>query len=111
MRTVPRPRDTQETARGLISSEILAMIRLLLLLYLVPVLAQAQTPRIDTILYGASYYHEYMPYERLEQDVQLMEKAGLTVIRVGESTWSSWEPRDGEFEFDYTRGRPAQPFP
>ncbi|HSB17109.1 MAG TPA: beta-galactosidase [Bryobacteraceae bacterium] len=75
------------------------MPRLLLLLYLVPLLAQAQTPKIDTILYGASYYHEYMHYERLEQDVQLMEKAGLTVMRVGESTWSSWEPRDGEFEF------------
>ena len=51
------------------------------------------------ILYGASYYHEYMPYERLEQDVQLMEKAGISVMRLGESTWSSWEPRDGEFSF------------
>ncbi|HPG39926.1 MAG TPA: beta-galactosidase [bacterium] len=54
---------------------------------------------LNTILYGASYYHEYMPYERLEQDVQLMQKAGITVVRLGESTWSLWEPRDGEFEF------------
>jgi beta-galactosidase len=53
---------------------------------------------LDTVLYGASYYHEYMPYERLEEDARLMEEAGVTVVRVGESTWSSWEPREGEFE-------------
>ena len=29
----------------------------------------------------------------------MMQKAGINVVRVGESTWSSWEPRDGEFEF------------
>ena len=28
-----------------------------------------------------------------------MQKAGISVVRVGESTWSSWEPRDGRFEF------------
>jgi beta-galactosidase len=54
---------------------------------------------MSTILYGAAFYPEYMPYERLETDVDLMQKAGLTVVRVGESTWSSWEPREGEFQF------------
>jgi beta-galactosidase len=52
-----------------------------------------------TILYGAAYYHEYMPYERLQKDVELMKKANISVVRLGESTWSSWEPRDGEFQF------------
>jgi len=30
--------------------------------------AEAVRPPVvpDTILYGAAYYHEYMPYERLE---------------------------------------------
>lgn len=60
---------------------------------------RAQKPWVNTILYGASYYHEYMPYERLEEDVRLMERAGINVVRVGESTWSSWEPREGQFEF------------
>lgn len=59
----------------------------------------AQKPSFDTILYGAAYYHEYMPYERLDKDVDLMQKAGITVVRVGESTWSSWEPQDGVFEY------------
>ena len=55
--------------------------------------------RMETILYGAAYYPEYMPTDRIEKDVALMEKAGINLVRVGESTWSSWEPRDGHFEF------------
>ncbi len=58
-------------------------------------------PRFDTVLYGASYYWEYMPYERLEEDFELMEKAGISFIRVGESTWGVLEPSDGRFDFDW----------
>jgi beta-galactosidase len=61
--------------------------------------AAAQTPKMDTVLYGVSYYYEYMPYERLEKDVQMMKQAGINFVRVGESTWSSFEPREGKFEF------------
>jgi beta-galactosidase len=52
-----------------------------------------------TVLYGAAYYHEYMPYDRLDKDVALMKSAGLNVVRMGESTWSLWEPEDGHFEY------------
>jgi beta-galactosidase len=53
----------------------------------------------STILYGAAYYHEYMPSDRLDKDIALMKAAGLTVVRMGESTWSLWEPEDGRFEY------------
>ena len=59
----------------------------------------AQPYKFNTILYGVAYYHEYMPYERLEQDVRLMQEAGISVVRMGESTWSLFEPREGDFEF------------
>jgi beta-galactosidase len=56
-----------------------------------------------TILYGAAYYNEYMPADlqpgRLEKDAALMKDAGFTVVRMGESTWSLWEPADGHFEY------------
>jgi beta-galactosidase len=52
------------------------------------------------MLFGASYYHEYQPYERLEEDLDLMVEANFTVIRVGESTWASYEPRNGQIAFD-----------
>jgi beta-galactosidase len=60
----------------------------------------AQAPgTLSNVLYGAAYYHEYMPYERLDKDVALMKEAGLSVVRMGESTWSLWEPQDGVFEY------------
>src|SRR5262249_56510949 len=76
-----------------------------LLFLTVVAISWAQTPRafapdkMDSVLYGVAYYPEYMPYDRLDKDVDMMQKAGITVVRVGESTWSSWEPRDGDFQF------------
>ena len=61
--------------------------------------ARAGVESWSNVLYGAAYYHEYMPYERLDKDVALMRDAGITVVRMGESTWSLWEPRDGQFEY------------
>jgi beta-galactosidase len=55
------------------------------------------------MLYGAAYYPEYQPYERLEHDLELMVKANLNVVRVGESTWARWEPEDGRFELEWMR--------
>ncbi len=64
----------------------------------------ASGPDLDfpTVLYGAAYYNEYMPGDqaaRLDKDVALMKAAGLNVVRMGESTWSLWEPEDGRFEY------------
>lgn len=56
---------------------------------------------MNTILYGVAYYPEYMPTDRLEADVSLMQAAGLSLVRVGESTWTNWEPRDGDFQFSW----------
>jgi len=54
---------------------------------------------LSNVLYGVAYYNEYMPYERLDKDIAMMKDAGLTVVRMGESTWSLWEPEDGHFEY------------
>jgi beta-galactosidase len=55
--------------------------------------------KMETVLYGTAYYTEYMPYDRLDQDVQLMQQAGINVVRMGESSWGLWEPQDGRFEY------------
>src|ERR1700746_1639592 len=55
--------------------------------------------KMETVLYGVAYYPEYMPYDRVDKDVELMKQAGIPVVRIGESTWSTWEPRDGDFQF------------
>ena len=53
------------------------------------------------VLFGAAYYHEYQPEPRLKVDLDLMAEAAFSVIRVGESVWSTWEPDDGVFELDW----------
>ena len=51
---------------------------------------------------GTAYYNEYLPDpSRLETDLDLMTEAGITCIRIGESVWSTWEPRDGEFDLEW----------
>ena len=73
---------------------------ILLVLFLSALQIKAQYS-FDNVLYGAAYYHEYMPYERLDEDIRLMKRAGLTVVRVGESAWGVFEPQEGNFEFEW----------
>ncbi|MFA6114636.1 MAG: beta-galactosidase [Sphingomonas sp.] len=58
---------------------------------------------VSQILYGSSYYSEYMPADvgpdRIATDVALMRQAGIRVVRMGESSWATFEPADGRFDF------------
>jgi beta-galactosidase len=54
-----------------------------------------------TPYYGVAYYDEYMPYDRLQQDVEMMKKAGINVVRIAESTWSTLEPQENTFDFSH----------
>ncbi|MEV7608602.1 beta-galactosidase [Microbacterium sp. NPDC089320] len=63
----------------------------------------ASTPTFSGVLFGAAYYAEYQPALDLDRDLDLMADAGFTVIRVGESVWSTWEPREGVFALDWLR--------
>ncbi len=57
--------------------------------------------KMNHLLFGAAYYDEYMPYDRLEQDMAMMQKAGMNTIRIAESTWSTLEPKEGEYDFTH----------
>jgi beta-galactosidase len=63
--------------------------------------ASAQQASVSQLLYGVAYYDEYMPYERLDKDIQMMKEAGINVVRIAESTWSTVEPQDGVFDFTH----------
>jgi len=56
---------------------------------------------MDHLLYGVAYYDEYMPVDRLAEDIAMMQKAGINTVRIAESTWATCEPRDGEFDFSH----------
>lgn len=55
----------------------------------------------DHIYFGAAYYDEYMPYDRIEKDMEMMKKAGMNLIRIAESTWSTLEPLEGIYDFTH----------
>jgi len=61
----------------------------------------ADVPPFKTILYGAAYYEEYAPTDRLDHDIAMMKAAGITVVRIAESTWGTEEPHDGVFDFSH----------
>ena len=89
--------NKKKTCRIVLASAAAAMM-------LLSSLAFSQTSpfvagKMDTVLYGVAYYTEYMPYERLDKDVQLMQQAGINVVRLGESSWGLWEPEEGKFEY------------
>ena len=58
----------------------------------------------DHILFGAAYYDEYLMMkgiDHIDEDMAMMKAAGLNVIRIAESTWSTCEPQPGVFDFTY----------
>lgn len=65
-----------------------------------PAVAVAAAPKLpDRILFGVAYYDEYIPADRLHEDVRMMRAAGINVVRIAESTWGTLEPQPGVFDF------------
>jgi len=50
---------------------------------------------------GADWYPEQWPEARWETDLQMMERAHLNVARIAEFAWSTMEPAEGYFQFDW----------
>jgi beta-galactosidase len=80
-------------------------LRLILSLLLIPLGSMSQSVstyfQFEKPLYGAAYYSEYTPTDRLDEDIRLMKQANLSVVRIGESTWSVFEPQNGVFQFEW----------
>ena len=76
----------------------ICFIMLCLMLQIHAASAQVKLPKL---LYGVAYYDEYMPYDRLDKDVQMMKDAGVNVVRIAESTWSTVEPQDSVYDFSH----------
>ncbi len=61
--------------------------------------------------FGVDYYPEHWvfpyggtaenPEAQWEQDVELMVKAGINAVRIGEFSWGLCEPQDGKYDFKW----------
>lgn len=66
-----------------------------------PLKVKEENEMKNKIIFGTAYYPEYMPYDRVEEDLIMMKETGMNVIRIAESTWSTLEPKDGIYDFSY----------
>lgn len=51
--------------------------------------------------YGVQYYPEQWPEERWPVDAAMMQRAGVTTVRMGEFAWSAYEPEEGKVDFGW----------
>ena len=47
----------------------------------------------EKLMFGAAYYPEYMPYDRMDQDFAMMKKAGINTIRIANLPGAHWSLR------------------
>ena len=52
-------------------------------------------------LLGAAYYPEAWPESEQSHDIAMMQRAGITVVRIAEFAWHKMEPREGEYDFSW----------
>lgn len=64
-----------------------------------PAMAAERPFTAPPLAVGASWYPEQWPEARWEADLALMERAHLSVVRIGEFAWARMEPEDGRFDF------------
>ena len=51
--------------------------------------------------FGVDYYPEHWPESRWEVDAQMMQDAGINVVRLAEFAWAKMEPADEVFDFSW----------
>ncbi len=56
------------------------------------------TPGTPPLVLGTAWYPEQWPESRWDADLDLMQKAGIRMVRVGEFAWSQMEPTEGHYD-------------
>lgn len=64
----------------------------------------AQTIGDPKIYYGAAYYPESWPRENVKQDIEHMMSLNMNVVRMAEFAWSTMEPEEGNYQFEWLHG-------
>jgi len=53
------------------------------------------------LYYGSSYYPESWDSSEIDKDIQRMKELNMNVVRMGEFAWSSIEPNEGIYDFEW----------
>src|SRR5690349_17184641 len=82
---------------------LLSQTLLLMVLLCLPWTAFSQSRNWNSqpLRMGAAWYPEQWPEQQWDGDLTLMEQAHMNVVRVGEFAWSTMEPKEGDYDFDW----------
>ena len=67
------------------------------------------------IWYGGDYNPDQWPEEVWDEDIELMQQAGVNLVSVAIFSWAKLEPEEGVYDFDWSiasstsSARPASP--
>lgn len=53
------------------------------------------------MIYGAAYYPEHRDPDRWDYDLDMMVAAHLNSVRIGEFAWKRFEPKEGQYDFQW----------
>ena len=60
------------------------------------------TLKAQGLYVGTNYHpHDDKNIEKIRSDIQLMKAAGFNVVRMGHLAWDSYEPSEGQFDFEW----------
>lgn len=62
---------------------------------------EARRATMTRLHLGTAYYPEHWPEERWAEEIRLMKELGISVVRMGEFAWSTFEPTEGEFHLEW----------
>lgn len=62
-------------------------------------------PKLNGFVHGGDYNPEQWldRPDILEEDIRMMKKAGVNCVTLGVFSWSVYEPREGEFHFEWLK--------
>lgn len=58
-------------------------------------------PKINSYLLGTSYYPQWWTENQWDTDFKKMAETGLNTVRMGDLAWSSFEPNEGKYNFEW----------
>jgi beta-galactosidase len=63
--------------------------------------ARSTWPGPGQLFVGTCYQPIDRTPEEIDRDIAIMKRAGFNVVRMDDLSWDSFEPEQGEFDFDW----------
>ena len=81
--------------------DAISLAAAVLILFASTLFAQTVAASAASLMLGTAWYPEQWPESRWDDDLTLMQQAGIRMVRVGEFAWSRMEPSEGHYDLDW----------